>query len=582
VTFSPRAKRADLAERIRRILSDRGLVLAEVSRQSQTRFARNRAFRIPENFYDALRRPSFTPRLQQLYALSVVSGYRLTDWLALFDISFDDASAFQASLPSKRTIELDARLYDKGASVSWYVESPVAMLGTTLTPLSDWLSGALPRTVQSLTKNAGPCFRYVKIGSQDAYAFPDLLPGSIARIDSRLPSSRLLAEDRTERILAIEHQGIIVCGQVRHGRKGRIVLCSRHLPYAPAELQLGTDARILGYVDMEIRRVVSHGKADVRASWSRTTWDSVVPGTFGELLRWARRRAGLSFREASEHTAEIARSLGHAHYFCAASTLSDLETANFPPRHVRKLISLSAIYGIAMQDLADYAGCSLQQAGQDPLPAHYRNNEKNESAIGNHHPSPFLSALETELEELPFFLRNALPLLLGRSSLSVRDLFWAGLTSELLHPYLRGAVFLAIDGRSTIPVTSLPVPVWAQPLYVLEFRDGSRCCAPCRLENRMLVVHRCTRARTEILQFRYPADVEIRGRVTVQAATTSRLPRTSPTKSEPNGERGIGTRLARRFAMVCQAQTLPRRNSPEAAANICIAGICPVPDLPRL
>jgi len=503
------------------MLSYRGLSLAEVSRQSRARFPRSRAFRVPENFYDALRHASFTPSLQQLYALSVVTGYRLADWLALFEISFDDASAFQASLPSKRTTELDPRLYDPEAGVAWYEESRMTTLGTTLTPLSHWLSGAVNRTIDSLATKAGSFFHYVKIGSQDAYAFPDLLPGSIARVDRRLPASQLLAEERAGRILAVQHGGTLVCARVRRGRQGRIVLCSRHLPYAPAEWTVGTEARILGHVDMEIRRVVSHGSPEVPASSSEAISDAAVPEGFGELLRWARLRAGLSFREVSERTAEMARALRNPHYFCAPSALSDLETAQLPPRHVHKLISLSGVYGVAIQDLADRSGCRLDNAGQDPMPVRYRNDPDREPPAGNDHPSSFLNAVEAELEEVPFFLRNALPLLLGTSTVSLRDLFWAGLTSDLLHPYLKGAVFLAVDGRSTIPVSSLSAPAWAQPLYVLEFRDGTRFCAPCRLENRTLVVHRCTEALTEILRLRYPAEVEVLGKVTLIARRLS-------------------------------------------------------------
>jgi len=171
--------------------------------------------------------------------------------------------------------------------------------------------------------------------------------------------------------------------------------------------------------------------------------------------------------------------------------------------------------------LVDRAGCPLDNAGQNPMPAPYRKERDPEPPASNDHPSPFLSAVEAELEEVPFFLRKVLPFLLGTSTPSLRDLFWAGLTTDLLHPYLKGAVFLAIDSRSTIPVSSLSAPAWAQPLYVLEIREGRRFCAPCNLENRTLVVHRCTEALTEILRFRYPGDVEILGKVTLIARRLS-------------------------------------------------------------
>jgi len=80
--------RFHLPDAIRRILAARGLSLADISRQSRLRFAGRRLFRIPPNFYDALRRTSFSPSLHQLFALSVLTGYRLADWLCVFGLSF--------------------------------------------------------------------------------------------------------------------------------------------------------------------------------------------------------------------------------------------------------------------------------------------------------------------------------------------------------------------------------------------------------------------------------------------------------------------------------------------------------------
>src|SRR5262245_54663557 len=100
-----------LPDRVRFILARRGLSLAMVSRASRSLITGDRLCHIPHNFYSVLRNRRFSPSLYQLLALSAVSGYRLTDWLSVFGLSFDDVSRFHAALPALRTTEIDARSY---------------------------------------------------------------------------------------------------------------------------------------------------------------------------------------------------------------------------------------------------------------------------------------------------------------------------------------------------------------------------------------------------------------------------------------------------------------------------------------
>jgi hypothetical protein len=506
------------SDTLRAILQARGSSLAELSRQSRTRFAGNPLFRIPPNFYDALERVSFSPSLHQLFALSTLTGYRLADWLHLFGLSFDDASRFQASWPRYRTAELDARVYDPDADVSWFNETQSVRFGAGLTPLSQWLSGKTVRPLGSLATREKPSFRYFKIGSHDTYAFPDLLPGSIVRIDGRHLSEDSLFAERTERILAIEHSEGVVCGRLRPAGHDRVVLFSRQLPYAPVELQLGTEARILGVVDLEIRPLTSLEAPEVSASAARV-WtpgplaDEAASGRGKDWMRRARIRSGLSFREASERTREIAKILDHPSYFCAASALSDVEAHDLFPRHVHKLISLSATYCVSIADVVSRTGLQLEDAGREPMLEEWKYALRRPSRDGVHQPSRFLNAVQDELEEIPFFLRNALTAISRLPNVSVRDLFWAGATGELTHPYVKDSVLLAVNRQSKTPATSLSSPVWAQPLYVLEMRNGDRLCAACSLQNGTLVVRPCSTAAKNLLKLRNRVDVEILGKV---------------------------------------------------------------------
>jgi hypothetical protein len=509
---------SEFVDHVRSVFATRGLSLAELSRQSHSRFAADPVFRIPPNFYDLLRRPSFSPSLHQVYALSVLTDYALADWLSVFGFSFDDSARFQASFPQYHTAELDSRIYDPAAQVSWFERDIAPSFAAEPAPLSDWLSGTATRSLESLSARPSGSFRYLKIGSRDAYAFPDLLPGSIVRVNSAIPADKLVSEDKDERILAIAAGQRIFCGRLRPVRDRRVVLCSRQLSYPPIEGRLGTEARILGYLDIELRPVDSRQAPEVRSSWHRPSEPRTprLPSNsqrIGTLIRSARLRSGLSLREASERTRHIARVLRHHHYFCAPATLSDLESGDLVPRHIHKLISLSAVYCIPVAELAKGAGLRLESTASGPTRSQSHFASAVSAGATTFLPSPFLRALEDEFQEIPFFLRKALPSYLGTPNLSVQDIFWAGATKDLAHPYLRNAAFLGVDSKSNTPALSMTSPMWAQPLYVLELRNGRRLCAACHFDDGTLVVRSCTASFAEILRLRYPANVEVLGKV---------------------------------------------------------------------
>ncbi|MGB2667655.1 MAG: hypothetical protein WAK48_26900 [Candidatus Acidiferrum sp.] len=512
----PPRKRSDHADAVRSILSCRGLSLAQISRHSRSRFFGNPEFHIPANFYDALRHASFSPSAQQLYALSVLTGYRLADWMSVFELSFDDAAAFQAALPRYYTTELDARVYDRTEQVGWFNEPGPVTLGTTLAPLSRWLAGKTIRPLDSLSDSTIASFRYLKIGSRDAYAYPDLLPGSIVRIQGCARSDQPWTPDNSQRIWAVVCYDRLLCSEIRPLRKDRIVLCSRQLAYAPLEVKLGAETKILGFVDLEIRQVEFREDPEVEPRRNPFAHPraklAMRSKRIGELLRWARLCSGFSFREASERTARVARTLKNPTYFCAPGTLSDLEARDRLPRHIHKLISLAAVYCLSIVELAEFAGFPLEKAGKDAMPARPHHIVPHRSTESPYRRSPFLAAVEEELREIPFFLRKALASLVGLPNLSVRDLFWVGNTEELAHPYLKGAAFLAVNRKNKSPAGSPSSPVWAQPLYVLELRDGKRLCAACTVQNGWLMVRTCTTSSGGLLRLHH-TEVEVLGKV---------------------------------------------------------------------
>jgi transcriptional regulator with XRE-family HTH domain len=508
-----------LAERIRSILVSRGLSLADVSRASRSLGPGNHLCYVPHNFYSSLRNPRFSPSLYHLFALSTVSGYRLVDWLAVFGFSLDDAPRFQVALPTARTVELDTNVYQPRSAIPWFYDLMEADLSMAVVPLSQWLAPGPPRRYDSRFNEANRAYRYVKIGSQDAFAFPDLLPGSIVRVSHRSTAINPKTKTRTaaRRLFLVEHSNGLTCCRLHRSETKRIVLCSRQLPYAPVELQEGSEAVVLGIAEFEIRPVIRTDKPVVPPRLGRYWTPSPLPkpspvGSVGEFIRRARQRSGLSFRAASRRTGWIARELGDSRYYCSPGALSDYETRKFLPRHIHKLISISAVYfGSAAEFLAT-AAAGLDTAGKLPMPDRLVGISLG-AAGSSPRTSHFLGEMERRFKRLPYFLHRALSTLFGLPDFSVRDVFWAGGTRGSIHSYSAGALFLVIDRKQKIPRPALSSPVWAQPAYILLRRDGSYLWGFCALQNRTLIVRGCTAGSPKLQRLRDRVDAEVVGRV---------------------------------------------------------------------
>jgi hypothetical protein len=508
-----------LPDRVRLILESRGLSLGEVSRASRSLIPGDRQH-IPHNFYSALRNRRFSPSLYQLLALSTLSGYRLVDWLAVFGFSLDDVPRFHASLPALRTVELDTSAYQPGALTPWFYDLGHPGLSVPLVPLSQCLAPGRPRRFDSLSREASGKYRYVKIGSQDALAFPELLPGSIVRVHSddlralaRLPIGNMASKH----LYLVEHSNGLTCSRLYRPKSKSIALCSRHLPYAPVELEYGTEALVLGLADLEIRPLGRIEKPVVPTRLGRF-W---TPGPLrksphathvGEFIRRARHRSGFSFREASERTRLIARKLGDSRYYCAPGSLSDCETRKLPPRHIHKLISICAVYFANVAQLLVISGASLNAASKRSMPPQFLGPPPSGGSYASK-PSYFLNGMPRRLRQLPFFLCNSAAPLFGLSDLSVRAVFWAGGARGSTHSYFAGAQFLVVDRKQKTPRSSLSSPVWAQPAYVLQQRDGSYLCGFCTLQNGSLILRSCLPGPLKLVRLRNRVDAEVVGRV---------------------------------------------------------------------
>jgi len=346
-------------------------------------------------------------------------------------------------------------------------------------------------------------FVYAKVGPQDAFAFPELLPGSIVRADPRNVATALAStgSSTSQALFLVEHARGLNCCRLQYLAADRVALVSTEKPCARVELQLGRELKILGTIDMEMRNVrktrrpENHRAFEESKKQDNSPFQLLIP-ELHHLVRSGRLRAGLSFRQASALSRKIAEELGDERYFTAAGSLSDYEATNMPPRHIQKIVTLCTLYSIDFWQFLKAARLPLEKLGQEVIP--------NELAVRAQSPEissygqlrhqeqgkgVFLRNLFEQFEEIPFFLRNALPAISGLPRLSLRDVFWVGSGKQHFHSFLEGTQFLVVNRHTKKPAPLKWEPLWKQPLYLLTRRDGSYFCGSFILEGKLTVLH---------------------------------------------------------------------------------------------
>jgi hypothetical protein len=512
----------ELAERVKTILASKSLSLHQASQRSATLFGRSSPYYLPHNLYYDLSRGNFSPSLFQLFSFSQISNYRLRDWLQVFGFDIEAIPRLQIHLPSKRTALLESSLDDPHSRIPWFRNLRSGAPPVDTVPLSQLLECTEPRRLDSLPKRSDHDLLYAKIGDEDAMAFPELLPGSIVRVNPGITDEALkrISAEGSRDLFLIQHARGLSCCHIRIAGHGRIVTISSQLPYAQVELGVPEEARILGRVDLEIRSLRGSQPPSVAKGLAKR-WKpdllSPEPSKLGALLRRARVQMGLSFRAAAAMSREVANLLGDERYFTASGSLSDYETLHTPPRHLHKIVTFCAVYSLGLDTILQTLGLSLQDSEREPIPDLLTNRSapaRVETAdetdrIGQ---AGFIGQLLAQLGRIPFFLRGSLAALSGLPRPSLKDFFWIGGRRNLVHPYLAGGVVAVVNRQKKKPNDCGSKPLWQQPLYVLLKRDGTYLCGCCSRENTSLVVHTYPGGVHKQEQFR-SRDAEVIGKI---------------------------------------------------------------------
>jgi transcriptional regulator with XRE-family HTH domain len=518
-----------LVERVRGTLATKNLTIYRIAALSRLRHPHESSYHLPHNFYFQLESAKWSPTIQQLAALAEFSNYRLVDWLDLFGFHWDQIAQAQAALPRPRTALLDGRVHNINTRIPWFRDRlrydailPVAPLSQILDQAGKFPVSMLPFPTESSD------FLYAKIGQQDAFAFPDLMPGSIVRANFHLAARylRQAGQPDSNYIFLVEHQGGVCCCRLHFGATNRITLLPTQLPFASVEVELGSEARILGLVDLELRPLLKTRKRgdpicafpdvapELARHWTPGTLKKDIFEAPAHLLRNARMRAGLSFRTASTMSREIARTLGDERHYTSQGSLSDYEASDRPPRHLHKLFSLCILYAIPFSALLKSYAINAT-IGSNRVPAEWM-LEQEEPESTNSPLAPIPGLLDENLKrirELPFFVRHSLSLLSGLPDLSLHDVFWVGGQTQPMHPALSGALLAVVNRRKTTPPAFLRKSLWEQPLYLVLRRDGSYLLANCTLEDNSIIAHPHADGFVPHERFRNRLDGEVLGQI---------------------------------------------------------------------
>jgi hypothetical protein len=518
-----------LSDQVRRILAARGLSLSQVSTRCAQIFGRRSQYYISQRFYYELDVRAYRPSIQQFLALSRITGIRLLDWLRLFGFHVGDISRFQLSVSRKRTVVLDSTVYDTNQRISWFQQSDAEHDLTRITPLGSILKPGPPKRPEDISTLSTHRFMYAKVGQEDAFAFPDIAPGSLVRIDTQAAREAIskIGSTRSNEVFLVDDGMFLNCGRLRRTNDGRIVLCASYFPFSHVELVLDRRFRVLGMVDAEFRLLpgrspVAHILRTHRTGASRSLAAGPSITVLNRLIRTSRIRAGLSFRQASALSRSLAGALNERASFVASGTLSDYERHSPIPSRIQKIMSLCILYGIGFWDFLQAAGLSLENLGidaiSDDLLLSGRSSTDQTLAPTTvplrRSEGDFLSNLIKEWQEVPIFLNGTLSAIAGLKRFSLSDVYWVGGDPHPIHPFLVNAVFAAVNRRIKSPVRSTLGTLWEQPLYLILAREGGYLCGCCTLNTGVLTIQPHPVGRSTARQFRLGIDAEVIGQVT--------------------------------------------------------------------
>ena len=259
-----------------------------------------------------------------------------------------------------------------------------------------------------------------------------------------------------------------------------------------------------------------------------------------QRLKSIRTRLGITTRDVSEMTEQIATRQHNPDYHISNAWLTQIENSDSVPS-IFKLYSLSAVYRVKFTELLELFGVKLENLQEHQLlsplaDTHLTNLEVQDENQTVSFPVRFDRGFDidnTNLLSRMVEVWGEIPIALIRHLDIRRSQYgFIGLKDFTLYPLIRPGSFVQVDQS----VRKIQPRRWRteydRPIYFVELRDGY-ACAWCELQEGRLLLIPHPLSPCHVRSLEYGVDAEIVGQVT---AVAMRITDGAGLESGANGE----------------------------------------------
>ena len=525
------AKPASISRRLKAFLRSLEMTVYQISQMtSRPPFGRGTRTHIRDALYAEIESGQ-TPDIHQLAALSRLTGYRLVDWLALFGFHVDDILRLQLELHTEHTIVLPSTIYDSLVLTPWIREFDACVDLDRTQSLVNVIDAMAHATLGELDQLNRRRFFYARVGQRDDMMRPRLVAGSIVRVDPTRTTVEPPGGSRT--MYLVQHLSGLSCCYVELQDDRHVILLPDEVSPRVMRCRLGTEATILGAIDLELRQFqttlpnLAKPSREERHNNHARLFDPMTERCdgAGDYARTMRERIGLSFREAQTMTHRTAAYFGDQRYKIALGSLSDAETYDGLPRHISKIFSLCIAYCMDLWQYLRAGGVPVDELNGAGIPRQFLHDEDatvdsaQSMVLGSDQKQATESVIE-RLGEVPFFLLPSIGSIIRQEQLSVDDVYVWGRRESVLHPLLNGALLLLVNRRQRrVPDARSHLSLAEQPLFVIRGPDRHYQAGTCAIDGGTLLIRPHSKSRMSVLAYA-ARDVVVIGRISAVLRTT--------------------------------------------------------------
>jgi transcriptional regulator with XRE-family HTH domain len=248
--------------------------------------------------------------------------------------------------------------------------------------------------------------------------------------------------------------------------------------------------------------------------------DAPVDKSLGNLLKRARMRLQLGFRNVEELSSKIAAKERDGRFYLSAARLAQIENDDETPSHF-KIFTLSAIYGLSFYEI-------LSSCGVDPNRVHKYRAEIGLAATRPVSPElygfdamvkvpvrldPSFTWERTQLINRAVALWGEIPAAFLLECNPRQNMYaYIGLEDDTMYPLLRQGSLVMIDERRRSVTNGGWNNEFERPIYLVETRD-SYLCGWCRVEGSEIMIIPHPISAAPVRTFNLSTDAEVIGQV---------------------------------------------------------------------